>query len=507
MNRTHKTILRIALIFSFIAINIVIIFGISALLSYLNTGADRHKMLHTEIKNRDQYLPKVIWDPILNEGRSMDSETLKTIEKDYLNALFVKHIAYSSNMIYGIDDYYTESARKNLIGIINLNKEKAVTISSTTLKHHLNLEFFSEDGQLVVLTDRDALEYKAVYKNEHLIHQTNESNTSTVVLLLEDGFWRIRHMVREKSNPIVLSDPGMVKMDSTDLIKGINYYPQSSPWNMFGDNFDINVILNDLKIIKDSKLNTVRIFIPYADFGKAKVSEQKLKKLKYVLDAAEMCNLKVIVTLFDFYGDYSVLDWTLNHRHAETIVSSFKNHSAILAWDIKNEPDLDFKSRGKENVLAWLQQLIALIRSIDSRHAITIGWANSEQATLLNDYLDLISFHYYENISDFEKTYTRLQRDIPNKPLLLGEFGMSSYRGFGNPFGNSQKDQAECHKNMQSIFKKNSINNLSWTLYDFENIPNEVSGWRPWRKNLQKHYGFIDKRGKPKLAFRFISRD
>lgn len=50
MSRTHKTILRIALIVSFIIINALVIFGISALLTYLNTGADRHKMLHTEIK-------------------------------------------------------------------------------------------------------------------------------------------------------------------------------------------------------------------------------------------------------------------------------------------------------------------------------------------------------------------------------------------------------------------------------------------------------------------------
>lgn len=35
--------------------------------------------------------------------------------------------------------------------------------------------------------------------------------------------------------------------------------------------------------------------------------------------------LKVIVTLFDFYGDYSVLDWTLNQRHAETIVAALKS--------------------------------------------------------------------------------------------------------------------------------------------------------------------------------------
>ena len=90
----------------------------------------------------------------------------------------------------------------------------------------------------------------------------------------------------------------------------------------------------------------------------------KLDKLKLVLDTALKQNIKVVITLFDFYGNYDVLDWTLNQRHAERIVETFKDHEAILAWDIKNEPNLDFESRGKENVIAWLDFMLILIKEI-----------------------------------------------------------------------------------------------------------------------------------------------
>ena len=92
------------------------------------------------------------------------------------------------------------------------------------------------------------------------------------------------------------------------------------------------------------------------------------------LDIAQRSGLKVIVTLFDFYGDYSVHNWTLTHRHAEQIITPFKTHKAILAWDIKNEPNLDFENRSKENVLAWLREMVEQIRRFDPNHLVTIGW-------------------------------------------------------------------------------------------------------------------------------------
>ena len=82
---------------------------------------------------------------------------------------------------------------------------------------------------------------------------------------------------------------------------------------------------------------------------------------------------------------------------------------------------------------------------------------------------------------------------------------MSSYKGLWNPFGNSEEDQTNYHKKAQEIIASNQLQFLSWTLYDFNNIPKEVVGRLPWRKNNQKYFGFINHSGDKKKAFNYIS--
>ena len=500
----NKNILRSILVLSYIAIIAFVLFGIGSLYSYLNTGADRSSMLHTEIKKIDQYLPKLTWSPLKNEGRPMDMQTLNAIQNDYLDAWYVKHVAFKTNTLAGIEDYYTESARENLIAFVKQNKLENITIVGTTLEHHLTLNFFSEDGQLAVLTDKDVIEYKSVFENNGLTLETKERSSYKIILLLEDGFWRIRHIIKEQSEDY--KEVFKPALNNVTTIRGINYYPQASPWDMFGDKFDTDTISKDFKIIKKTGLTSIRIFVPYEDFGKANVKPDKLNKLKQVLDVAEAEKLKVVVTLFDFYGDYSVLNWTLNHHHAKTIVSNLKDHPALLAWDIKNEPNLDFKSRGESLVTSWLDNMIDLVKTTDTTHPVTIGWSNIESASILKNKLDLITFHYYENLDDLENLHKKLRLEIPNKPIVITEFGLSSYKGIWNPFGHSEEDQSDYHEKAQAIFNTNNISFMSWTLYDFTEIPKEVVGRLPWRKQAQGHFGFINQNGETKPAFNYISK-
>lgn len=505
MSGINKNILQGILISSYIIVIGLCVFGISALYSYLNTGAERSSILHTELKKTNQYLPKLTWAPIKNVGRPIDDQTLKMIENDYLDAWYVRHVAYKNNQKQGLSDYYTKKARQNIFSTIDLNISENTSIESTTLEHHPTLEFFSEDGQLAVVTDHNVIEYKRIYKGENLLLETTEISTYKVILLLEDGFWRIRHLVRQhvQEEKKEINLPVFIEGKN---IKGINYYPKATPWDMFGAEFNVETIAKDFTIIKEAGLNTIRIFVPYDDFGKAKVKSKKLKKLKQILDAAESQGLKVMITLFDFYGDYSVLDWTLNHRHAETIVSTFKDHNAIMAWDIKNEPNLDFKSRDQSIVTAWLRHMLTLVKSIDPNHPVTIGWSNDESANILKDKVDFVSFHYYKKINALESTYKRLRTQIPNKPVILTEYGISSYNGIWNFLGNSENDQAKYHESMQDIFSKNEIPFFSWTLYDFENVPKAVVGRLPWRRNIQQKFGFISTDGTKKVSFKFISK-
>lgn len=512
----NKNTYRLILIISFIIINLLVLFALSEILGYLNSGADRSSMLHLEKEAVNTYMPDIKWESLENPSRKIETRALMKIEKHYLFSYAVKNNALKNNVTGGIDDFFTENPRKNLKQIIKYNKDRNISIDNTTIEHHPYLDFYSEDGQQVVFTDKNVVEFQNIYQNEKLISSVKDTATFQVLMVLEDGFWRIRHYVRMKKENVISAKSDTIKnifsVNGNQIkknglpftIKGMNYYPKNSAWNMYGEKFNTTVIAKDFDILAKAKLNTIRIFVSYEDFGKAEIPQEKLEKLKRVLALAKEKNLAVIITLFDFYGDYSPESWTLTFRHAEKIVSTFKDYDNIIAWDVKNEPDLDFKSRGEHNVKPWLEQMIATIKKFDPNHLVTIGYSNIKAGEILKDKVDFISYHYYEDLSLFGDKLIELQ-NATKKPLVMEEFGMSSNQGFWSWFGNSKNDQAKYHQQMQEVFKKRKLSFVSWTLYDFPKVPNNVAGRWPWIKSKQKQFGFIDVDGKQKPSFKYIS--
>ncbi|PKA96964.1 cellulase (glycosyl hydrolase family 5) [Flavobacteriaceae bacterium MAR_2009_75] len=508
----NRLLIRIVLIISFVGVNALILFGISSVWSYLNTGADRSSRLHLNLEEVQTYLPKVVWDTSRVEGRPIEPRTLAKIERDYLNGWYVKNTALFSNNRYGVKDYFTDSAQAKVSKILDYNSSNKSSFKQTTLEHNPKLDFYSADGTQIYFTDTNVELYQEAYDNGVPILEKEETTSYKVIMLLEDGFWRIRHFTKAENSEIrqkqaeVLSDSIQNLLKS---MKGLNYYPQDTPWDVFGKKYSDSTIAKDFGLIKNMGLNTIRIFIPYEDFGAAHVDGKKLEKVKSLLDIAHENQLMAVVTLFDFYGNYDVFDWTLTHRHAEQVVNALKEHPALLAWDLKNEPDLDFDSRQKSVVMAWLGKMHEKVQSWDPNHPITVGWATPEAAINLSDKLDFISFHYYRDISEFKSSFDKLKSSVTdsNKPIVLQEYGVSSYSGLWNGFRGSDEYQAEYYKEMQSILKEADIPFLFWTLYDFTQVPNSVVGWRPWRKQPQKHYGCIGLDGKPKAAMKYLTQE
>lgn len=499
--RINKLTYRSLIIIVFILLNGGVLYGISQVLAFLNTGADRSQILHLDLTKEQYYTPEVTWESIENPGRPLEPFNQAKIEQDYLDAWYTRNVAFMNYDQTAIPDHYTSSARVKLYESLQENSNQQITVENTTLAHHLTLEMYNADGTLVVLTDRNVTSYQRVFKDKHLEFEGSSVSDYRVILLLEDGFWRIRHIEKLRvTQPTKVSPNNII---SSNTIEGINYYPQETPWDTFGDNFDAATIRKDFEIIKDLQLNTIRIFIGYDDFGGATVSKEKLDKLQLLLDEASQTNLQVIVTLFDFYGDYSVIDWTRTQKHLITIVNAIKEHPAVYGWDLKNEPDLDFETRGASLVTAWAQQMLQSLRETDPNHPITIGWSSPETALTLEKEVDYVSFHYYKDIADLSKTYTELQQQT-DKVIVLEEIGLSSYRGLWNPFGYSEKDQADFYTELLTIQKSNNIPYLSWTLYDFKEIPKEVAGRLPWRKNKQQYFGLINIDGEKDEAFKVI---
>lgn len=499
---------------SIILVLIVIVYGFSNVYAFFNTGADKRAMLLLASEQLGTvYHPKVTWlNEDLSEGRKMEAATKNKVESDYLASYYYQYQASSNGLTEGLKDFYTESSRESLVKLVDYYEVNEESVNGTTIEHFITPKFYSEDGTVIIISDEVISYNESIQKGKKITFY--DSASYDIMLLLEDNYWRIRHKVRNSNQVKQLEEkpkkPGRYKVEGSKFyelgkvfqLKCINYYPSANPWTEMWENFEADVIKNDFMKIKSMGFNSVRIFVSFEQFGKDVLEAKKLNDLNEVMSIADELNLKVIVTLFDFFLSYQITEWTISDRHAEQIVSSIMDHPSLFAWDVKNEPDLDFKNYGKEEVEAWLDFIIRRIKTYDPNHFVTIGWSQPEISADLSEIQDFISFHFYRDPIELTKYLN--SADLSDKPVFLGETGMHSYSSWWFPFSKSQQEQADYVEEVLTIIEDNQLNYGLWTLHDFKNIPSNVAGKALWKKNPQKRYGLIDKNGKEKKIYNII---
>ncbi len=501
-------------IVSILTILTIAIFGFSQVVAFFNTGADRAEMLLLSGKQvHSNYQPKATWVPNdLVEGRKLEKGTKIKLLADYLNSYYFLYNTSSNWFSKGLKDYFTKKSRTHLGKLINYAESTQQHLQGTTISHLIKPKFYAADGTAIVLTDQ-VVSYNEVVTNSKMLSYYDTS-TYEVMLLLEDNFWRIRHKVKttEQIGPKVLTHP---KKSEIEISKGkfyengkhfdlkcINYYPQKNPWQEMWKHFDEKEIKKDLLKVKSLGFNSIRIFVPYDEFNKEELKTKRLAQLNQLLTITDQLDIKVIVTLFDFFLGYHLLDWTLSDRHLEQVVQSVQNHPSLFAWDVKNEPDLDFDSQGEEQVKKWLKFIIQRLKTYDPVHFVTIGWSQPEISSSLTELVDFISYHFYRNPSELGDYLAKKEKS--DLPVFIGEIGMHSFNSWWFPFGKSQEEQAQHVSDVLSLIKANELHYGLWTLYDFKRIPSNVAGSVPWKKNPQKKYGIIDTKNRKKKVYSII---
>ena len=273
--------------------------------------------------------------------------------------------------------------------------------------------------------------------------------------------------------------------------KGVNYYPARSPWRLFWLQYDSQTVRKDMDIMCRLGFNTFRIFIGFDDLNEAGTTALRLAQLKDLLDLAQERKLKVIITLFDFLGDYSPAHYPAVDKELMLLLGAFKDHKAVFAWDLKNEPDLDFRSTSVE-VREWLTWILGRARADDPFHLLTIGWADPANALLFKDRVDFLSFHSYRPPELLDAELDSLRAGAAGKPLLLEEFGRSTYQESGVSSRREEKAQARYFSRVREILhRRGDVPALVWTLYDFYQVPVSVVGPSAWRRAEQSRFGIL----------------
>lgn len=294
-------------------------------------------------------------------------------------------------------------------------------------------------------------------------------------------------------------------------VRGINYYPADYPWRRFLTETDLETLRVELQLLHDAGFNTLRLFLwnraLFICPGSGAVPNwgvfQRLDGV--ILTAAEM-GFRLVLTLNDMpdLDDYPLYT-NPSHVQAQTrfIIERYRDEPAILAWDLRNEGDIDYGSRHgvieakfpRWQVLGWLGETAKLVRSMEVNQLITAGWLNDTWATA--PYVDFVSFHHW---SGADKLVQRIEeiRSQTDKPILLQEFGYST------AYVSDEQQAQTIETVLHQVEQQGLLGWMIWTAFDF---PLDRSCWpSPCMSadNAEHYYGIWTADYHPKPAARLF---
>lgn len=517
-----KLFIWLGLLFITLALVVGVLAWLGRIVVYFNTGADRSTALNIVPSVPPDLAERVTWLPDhmdTRAGRVMDPRTRDQVAGSYISAWAQLNISHEINRPYGLKTYFSGQALKQAEAAVAAVGAQATDLTQTNLHHTLQLTFYSDNGSVATFTDHDAHFVRFLPGADRVLETRSAYD---VLMLLEEGNWRVRYLVRRgdataadeaeeesESNTGLPVGATFIKADGPFLWRGgekytaagVNYYPRATPWDAFWESYDPARTKTDLAVMRALGLNTVRIFVPFTEFGGGEVDPEMLELLVDFLDQARDANVAVIVTLFDHRTDHHPHNWAADDRHIAGIVPVLAEHPALLAWDLKNEPDRDFELNGEPLTEAWLRHIAERVRAHDPNHLITIGWFAPEAATMLAETVDIVSYHFYAPADEYSARVGALRDAIGDKPLLLEEFGLPTWNSIF-PHGHNEAEQAQYYAEILAYHRAlDTAGYLAWTLYDFINIP-FGEFLMPWQRGPQAHMGLIDRdyRFKPAAA-------
>lgn len=263
-------------------------------------------------------------------------------------------------------------------------------------------------------------------------------------------------------------------------VKGVNYYPRQAPWQRFLAEADPVQMAAELDLIKQAGFNTLRIFLWYEPLftcqpEDAIPNEAAFAKIDALLELAAERDLKLIVTLNDLpdltfrplYTDFAHYD-----NQTVYIVRRYRHDPNILAWDVRNEGDLEYGAESKDDarfsqveVIDWLAHISQLVRDHDPDHLVTAGWWGDPTPTA--PYVDFLSFHHW---TDNNRLQRRLDeyRQAAAKPLLLEEIGYDTLATSAKEQRDKEQEVgATLGRALRLVERENLAGWVVWTAFDF----------------------------------------
>lgn len=266
-----------------------------------------------------------------------------------------------------------------------------------------------------------------------------------------------------------------------EFIVGCNYWASNAGTNMWKD-FDIDVIENDIRILREHGMKYMRVFPSWDDFqpivaryvtpeerlrysiesdelneNKFFLEKKMMDRFSAFLDVCEKYDVKIIVGLITGFMSGGMLvpqvlagenpvtspvSQYMQQLFIKGFVGEFKDREIIFAWDLGNECNAFYHGKDKYAPATWLAMTANAIRAEDPSRPVISGmsmnvvdgnWSIGDQAL----FCDMTTTHPYpfwnepakiDETLEFRTTmhptcFTKFCADIGNKPCLCEETG------------------------------------------------------------------------------------
>lgn len=207
----------------------------------------------------------------------------------------------------------------------------------------------------------------------------------------------------------------------------VDYFPAASAWDDMWTNYNPGAISADFSRLAAMHANAVRIIPRVGAFGYPQPSLAMLSRLAQTVALAQQHGLRVELTLFDGFSDYS--DVAGSKKWASALLAPYAGSSEIVYVDLQNELD-----RAPVPALLWARELLPYAQSVLHGVPVTASVTLNDGVGNLQRVLaglgparpDLYDVHFYGQDGQAYIRLRAVQQAVAPVPVVLGETGYST---------------------------------------------------------------------------------
>ncbi|MBN2237183.1 MAG: hypothetical protein JW729_06460 [Bacteroidales bacterium] len=309
---------------------------------------------------------------------------------------------------------------------------------------------------------------------------------------------------QDKTDRISISGRQILVNGTPYLIKGICYHPVP----IGSDQRDFSNLTQDLALMKEARINTIRVYQPIDDLE--------------VLDKIDEAGIKLIVGFgYNQGGNYDILSGSFIDY-----VKKYKDHQSILFWELGNEYNYhpEWFEGDLQNWYRALNSAASSLHRIDESHPVATAHGELPDSLAINSCPNLdvwgLNVYRWDNPEPIFAEWSA----ISSKPMYLSEAGADSYMTISrNEYsqGENQKAQADADKKILDIIYQNTEICSGVTLFSLidtwwkagENEVQNPGGWAPNSSGVpydgtpnEEYWGILDIHRNKKEAYEIVKQ-